>query len=150
MIASANGTLMLLVGDPRPGIWPIRLPSRMKTKMRAEQRQELAALRAHVAFEHADEERDDVLEDDLQLAGIVDAQRRADGQADEEDEERDQPDEDQVIGHVDPERREQQIDERDERGGMFNCFHSQTLYNVSQGPRACGLRASSEDQEVLR
>ena len=33
MIAHANGTLMLLVGDPRPGIWPIRLPIRMKTKI---------------------------------------------------------------------------------------------------------------------
>ena len=82
----------------------------MNTKMRAEQRQELAALRAHVVFEHADQERDDVLEDDLQLARVVDAQRRADGQADEEDEERDEPDEDQVVGHVDPERREQQVD----------------------------------------
>ena len=77
---------------------------------RAEQRQVLAALLAHVVFEHADEERDDVLEDDLQLAGVVDAQRGADGQADEEDEERDQPDEDHVVGDVDPERREEQVD----------------------------------------
>src|SRR5689334_17337110 len=100
----------------------------------AEQRQELAALRAHVAFEHADQERHDVLEDDLQLAGVVDAQLRADGQADEQDEQRDQPDEDHVIGHVDPQRREEQVDQRNEWGGMFNSFHSRTLYYFSQGP----------------
>ena len=55
-----------------------------------------------------------------------------------EDEERDQPDEHQVIGHVDPQRREQQIDQRDERGGVFNGFHSQTLYYFSQGRQAAG------------
>ena len=129
---------MLLVGDPKPGNLSHQVAEQDEDEDRAEQRQELAALRAHVAFEHADEEGDDVFEDDLQLAGVVDAQRRADGQADEEDEERDQPDEDQVIGHVDPQRREQQIDQRDERGGMFNGFHSQTLYNVSQGRRPAG------------
>ena len=58
---------MLLVGDPSRD-WPIRLPIRMKTKS-AEQRQELAALRAHVAFEHADDERRHPRAR-LQLAGL--------------------------------------------------------------------------------
>ncbi len=56
---------------------------------------------------------DDVLEDDLQLAGFVDAQRSADGEADGQDEERDQRNEHQVIRHMDVQRREQEIDERD-------------------------------------
>jgi hypothetical protein len=37
-----------------------------------------------------------------------------------------------VIGHMDPQRREQQIDQRDEWRGMFNGFHSPTLYYFSQ------------------
>ena len=49
-----------------------------------------------------------------------------------EDEERDQRDEHQVIRHMDVQRREQEIDERDERGRVFKRFHSGTLYNVSQ------------------
>ncbi len=35
---------MLLVGAPRPGTWPIRLPIQMNTNDAAEQRQELPAL----------------------------------------------------------------------------------------------------------
>ena len=41
----------------------------------------------------------------------------------------------EVIGHVDPQGREQQSNQRREWGGMFDCFHSETLYNVSQGGR---------------
>ncbi len=85
----------------------------MKTNIVPSSGRYCAALRAHVAFEHADDEGDDVFEDDLQLAGIVDAQRRADGEADEQDEERDQRNEHQVIRHMDVQRREQEIDERD-------------------------------------
>ena len=87
----------------------------MKTKIVPSSGRYCRPRRAHVAFEHADDERDDVFEDDLQLAGLVDAQRRADGEADDEDEERDERDEHHVIRHMNVQRREQQVDERDER-----------------------------------
>jgi len=41
---------------------------------------------------------------------------------------------------MDPELAKQQIDQMDERGWMFNRFHSRTLYFISQGgPGTWGL-----------
>ena len=62
-----------------------------------------------------DEEADDVLEDDLQLARVLDAQLRADGQAEHEDDQADERGEDEVIGRVDAERRQQRVDQLDDR-----------------------------------
>ena len=77
---------MLLVGDPSPGIWPIRLPIRMKTKIVPSSGRNLRPFGPMLPSSTPTMKRDDVFEDDLQLAGIIDAQRRADREADEEDE----------------------------------------------------------------
>ncbi len=56
----------------------------------ADQRQVARPLGTDVLLQQGHEETDDVLEDDLELAGVLDAQTRADEQADGRRDENDQ------------------------------------------------------------
>jgi hypothetical protein len=82
---------------------------------------------AHVALEHADEKADDVLEEDLELAGTFDTQLRADGKAEHQDDEDDQDAEDDVVRRVDAKRREKRVDQLDQGGRVFNGFHNPSI-----------------------
>ena len=115
----------------------------MKTKMPPQSARYLPALAgADGGFELRDDEGRDVFEDDLQLARIVDAQLRADDQADGEDDQDDERAEDQVVRDVEAERGEQRVDGFDEWGGMFEGFHEPeivpdfTSWAEGLGPRS--------------
>jgi hypothetical protein len=46
---------------------------------------------------------------------------------------------------MDSQRSKEEIDEMDERGRMFDCFHSRTLYNVSQAGRQASRLAGRQE-----
>jgi hypothetical protein len=61
---------------------------------------------SHVVLERRHEKAGDVFEDDLELAGIVDAQPRSDGQAEDQDNQADERGESDVVRDVDVQRRQ--------------------------------------------
>ena len=119
---------MLLVGEPRPGIWPIRLPIRMKTKSVPSSGRYLRPFGPMLSSSTPTKNDTMSSRTICSLPGLSTLNCERMARPMDEDEQRDQPDEDHVVGRVNPQRREQRVDERDERGGMFNGFHSLTLY----------------------